>query len=259
MHKHKKYFGQHFLHDQTVLNRIAESINELPKSLNLLEIGPGEGALTSYLILLKFTSQRAVEIDNDLITFLKGKYPSIDIIHADFLKYNNREILPNTALVGNFPYNISSQIVFKMLESKDKISHLVGMFQKEMALRICARPNSKDYGIISILSQAFYQCEYLFDIDRSCFKPPPQVQSGIIKMVRNQELSLPCDEQLFINLVKTTFNNRRKMLRNTLHSFFPADALQDIFYTKRPENLSVQDFIHLTLKIQAIKNERQSS
>ncbi|MBP6515584.1 MAG: ribosomal RNA small subunit methyltransferase A [Chitinophagales bacterium] len=242
----KKSLGQHFLHDQNMLQKIADAIGDLSLYASVLEIGPGHGALTRYMLGKKLTDFKAVEIDRRCIDYLKNEYPQLTVVNQDFLK-TDLTILVNTpaCVVGNFPYNISSQIVFKIIEHRELIFEMVGMFQKEMAVRIAAKPNSKDYGVIGILAQAYYDCEYLFDVPPGCFTPPPKVMSGILRMKR-KNTALGCDEKLFRQIVKQAFTQRRKMMSNSLKSFNFKGDVWIAFASKRPEQLGVQDFVTLT-------------
>ena len=245
----KKHLGQHFLKDENIASKIADSLS-FEGYQNVLEIGPGMGVLTKYL-LKKEKTIWVVEIDNESIDYLKSHYLHLTdrIINADFLKMDlashfNDEPL---AIIGNFPYNISSQIVFKAIECRDLIPEFSGMFQKEVAMRIAAGPGSKTYGIISVLTQAFYDVEYLFTVPPSVFNPPPRVDSGVIRMVRKKDYHLPVDVPFFFRVVKTAFNQRRKTLRNSLKSFQISDKLkEDVIFAQRPEQLSVEQFIELT-------------
>ncbi|NNK69946.1 MAG: 16S rRNA (adenine(1518)-N(6)/adenine(1519)-N(6))-dimethyltransferase RsmA [Flavobacteriaceae bacterium] len=254
----KKYLGQHFLIDENIAKKIADSL-----SLNgyniVLEIGPGMGMLTKYL--LKQSAMVYVnEIDSESVTYLEEHFPELQerILERDFLKLDingtfNQEPL---AIIGNFPYNISSQIVFKTLENREQIPEFCGMFQKEVAERICEGPGSKKYGILSILVQAFYDVEYLFTVSASVFNPPPKVTSGVIRLRRKDDFKLDCDEALFFRVVKTAFNQRRKTLRNSLKSFGLSDKLKaNVIFGQRPEQLEVQQFIELT---QLIQNDKKS-
>ena len=245
----KKHLGQHFLKDENIASKIADSLS-FEGYQNVLEIGPGMGVLTKYL-LKKEKTIWVVEIDNESIDYLKSHYLHLTdrIINADFLKMDlashfNKEPL---AIIGNFPYNISSQIVFKAIEYRDVIPEFSGMFQKEVAMRIAAGPGSKTYGIISVLTQAFYDVEYLFTVPPSVFNPPPRVDSGVIRLVRKKDYHLPVDVPFFFRVVKTAFNQRRKTLRNSLKSFQISDKLkEDVIFAQRPEQLSVEQFIELT-------------
>lgn len=245
----KKSLGQHFLHDQHMLQKIADAIGDVSHYASVLEIGPGHGALTRYMLAKQLPDFKAVEIDRRCIDYLKNEFPQLAVINQDFLK-TDLSVLINTpaCVVGNFPYNISSQIVFKIIEHREQIQEMVGMFQKEMAVRIAAKPNSKDYGVIGILAQAFYHCEYLFDVPPGCFTPPPKVMSGILRMRRKTEL-LGCDERLFKQIVKQAFTQRRKMLSNSLKSFAFSGDVWNTYASKRPEQLSVHDFVILTNRL----------
>lgn len=256
----KKSFGQHFLTNEGIAGQIADSLqmNGLEGKPRVLEIGPGQGFLTKYL-LEKNIDLQVVEADHDMVDYLLRNYVQLHgkIISEDFLKLNMDQVFISPPsqfyLIGNFPYNISSQIVFKMIDHRDRIPELVGMFQKEMAERIIASPGGKDYGIISILTQAHYDGEYLFSVGNQNFNPPPKVQSGVIRLTR-KDGELGCDEVLFKKVVKQAFSQRRKMLRNTLKPFFnDPEILQDEYFKKRPEVLSVDEFVELTNKVQAAK------
>ncbi|MDR0205731.1 MAG: 16S rRNA (adenine(1518)-N(6)/adenine(1519)-N(6))-dimethyltransferase RsmA [Bacteroidales bacterium] len=238
----KKYLGQHFLNDESVAERIVHSISTNPK--NILEIGPGMGILTKYLIQIENIDFRAIEIDTESIVYLQQKYPKLQTVSGDFLKLNLSDYYKNdVVIIGNFPFNISSQILFKVLENKYIVTELVGMFQKEVAERIASKPGKKMYSILSVLLQAFYDIEYLFTVDEHLFTPPPQVKSGVIRMIRNPEKSLRCDEVLFKSVVKTAFNQRRKTLRNSLKSFsFRDEFNESSIFSKRPEQLAVEEF-----------------
>jgi len=246
----KKSLGQHFLHDENICRKIADSI-KVEKPAQLLEVGPGAGALTKYLLDFKETDFKAVELDNEKVEFLLLTYPAITgkIIHKDFLKLEPP--FEGTFMVaGNFPYNISSQILFKVLEWKTQVPVLVGMFQKEVAKRIAAVPGNKDYGILSVLTSAFYTTEYLFDVSPGSFNPPPKVMSGVIKMRIREDIPLMKSEHYFRLLVKTAFNQRRKMLRNAVKSLFDEEKLKDEIFNKRAEQLSIDQFAALTFNMQ---------
>ena len=243
----KKYLGQHFLKDENIAKSITDLLSK--ESKKIVEVGPGMGVLTKFLIL-KDIDLKLVEIDKESILYLLLHYPQLEkqIIEADFLRLNLKETFgKNFSLIGNFPYNISSQILFSVFENKEIIPEVVGMFQKEVAERIVAK-KGKQRGILSVLLQAYYDIEYCFTIDENVFTPPPKVKSGVIKLKRNKLKKLPCDEKLFKQIVKAGFNQRRKTLRNALKSFslenelVTADLLQ-----KRAEELSVEDFITITL------------
>lgn len=252
--KAKKHLGQHFLNDENIAQKIADSLR-LEGYNRVLEIGPGMGVLTKYL-LEKPTETYVIEIDTESVAYLNAHYPKLHgkIISKDFLKYNLKEVFAEEpyAIIGNFPYNISSQIVFKTLELRDQIPEFSGMFQKEVAERICEKKGSKTYGILSVLTQAFYDTEYLFTVSEHVFTPPPKVKSGVMRMRRKADYKLPCDEKLFFTVVKTAFNQRRKTLRNSLKSLNLSDNLrEDSIFGLRPEQISVEDFITLTQRIAA--------
>ena len=248
----KKSYGQHFLHRRDLAQDIASAVSFAHGYTNLVEVGPGMGMLTQFL-LVRSPGLYAAEADPDMVVYLKKHYPQLGerLISGDFLQMDFKKMFPDGAalgIVGNFPYNISSQIVIKMIENRWQVPELVGMFQKEVAERIVAKPGSKVYGIISVLAQAYYVGEYLFTVDKSAFKPPPQVQSGVIRLVRKDDFSLECDDALFKTVVKTAFGQRRKMLRNTMRGLLGhiKGLLDDPFYTKRPEQLSVAEFVKMT-------------
>lgn len=252
--KAKKHLGQHFLKDEQVAKNIADTL-QLKGYEDILEIGPGMGVLTKYMLEKPVTTY-VVEIDTESVEYLELHYPKLHgkIIAKDFLKYDINEVFKGKqfAIIGNFPYNISTQIVFKMLEIRNQIPEFSGMFQKEVAERICEKKGSKTYGILSVLVQAFYEAEYLFTVDENVFNPPPKVKSGVLRLTRKENFSLPCDEKLFFRVVKTGFQQRRKTLRNSLKTMNLSDALrEDTIFNLRPEQLSVDDFINITLKIQA--------
>jgi 16S rRNA (adenine1518-N6/adenine1519-N6)-dimethyltransferase len=245
----KKSLGQHFLKDENVCKKI---VAELDKNdfERLLEVGPGGGALTKYLLEIPSITFKAVELDSEKVIYLEQAYPGIrgKIIHDNFL-----DIAPpfteKFSVVGNFPYNISTQILFKVLEWKEQVPLIIGMFQKEVAERAASKEGSKVYGVLSVLVQAFYRVEYLFDVDPSCFNPPPKVISGVIRLTRRDEMLSMKSERAFFNLVKTAFNQRRKTLRNALKSLFSADELKDELFNKRAEVLSVEEFAALTFRM----------
>ena len=245
--KPKKYLGQHFLKDPNISKKIAESL--ISKKLNsIIEIGPGMGILTQHLINSS-TETFFVEIDKDSIVYLNKVFPEIRnlVINEDFLKIDLAQFKAPIGLIGNFPYNISSQILFKLIENRKKINELVGMFQLEVAKRICAPPGSKTYGILSVLVQAFYSAEFLFSLSPDQFNPPPKVNSGVIRLTKKSNIDIGCDEKLFFKIVKTSFQQRRKTLRNSLKSFNLTNNIkEDAIFEKRPEALSVDDFILLT-------------
>ncbi len=252
--KAKKHLGQHFLKDESIAKAIADTLS-LEGYNDVLEIGPGMGVLTKYL-LDKSTNTYVIEIDTESVVYLDANYPKLKdkIISKDFLKYNINEIFEGKqfAIIGNFPYNISTQIVFRTLEFRHQIPEFSGMFQKEVAERICEKKGSKTYGILSVLAQAFYDAEYLFTVDEHVFNPPPKVKSGVMRLRRKEDYSLPCGEKLFFTVVKTAFQQRRKTLRNSLKTLNLSDNLrEDTIFDLRPEQLSVEDFIALTQKIEA--------
>jgi len=252
--KAKKHLGQHFLKDEGIAKDIADSLSLLGYS-KILEIGPGMGVLTKYL-LERPTETFVIEIDPESVEYLNAHYPKLEghIISQDFLKYNISEALGSEpfAIIGNFPYNISTQIVFRALEMRDRIPEFAGMFQKEVAERICEKKGSKAYGILSVLAQAFYKAEYLFTVDEHVFNPPPKVKSGVLRLTRKENYHLPVDEKLFFAVVKMAFNQRRKTLRNSLKTYNLSENLkEDTIFDLRPEQLSVEQFIDLTQKIAA--------
>lgn len=249
----KKHLGQHFLKDETIAEKIGDTLT-LEGYKNILEIGPGMGVLTKYLIN-KDAEVIAMDLDAESIVYLKENYPNknLKIIEADFLKYDLSELFNDQqfGITGNFPYNISTQIVFKMLEWKEQIPEFTGMFQKEVAQRICEKEGSKAYGILSVLTQAFYDAEYLFTVPPTVFNPPPKVDSGVLRLKRKEDYSIPCDEKMLYKVVKTAFQQRRKTLRNSLKSFNISDKLkEDTIFGQRPEQLSVSQFITLTKKLE---------
>src|SRR5690554_3677539 len=245
----KKHLGQHFLNDKSIANRIVDSLTWEDYN-HVLEIGPGMGVLTKFLIEAK-QNISVVEIDHESVEFLQKKYPKLTVYSEDFLKmdlnrnFNHEPI----CILGNFPYNISTQIVFKIIENRNQIPELVGMFQKEVAERICSKGGSKVYGILSVLTQAYYKAEYLFIVSENVFNPPPKVNSGVLRLRRYRE-TLDVDEKVFFQLVKTAFNQRRKTLRNALKSLntIPKE-FDDNLLNLRAEQLTVEQFIELTQKI----------
>lgn len=249
----KKHLGQHFLKDEVVAKKIADTLNLIGYS-SVLEIGPGTGVLTKYL-LEKDIDLVAMDLDRDSISYLEATYPNknLELLEGDFLKTDLSDIFGENefAVTGNFPYNISTQIVFKTLENKEKIPEFSGMFQKEVAMRICAKEGSKTYGILSVLTQAFYEAEYLFTVPPTVFNPPPKVESGVLRLVRKEDFSLACDEKMLYKVVKTAFQQRRKTMRNSLKSFNLSDKIkEDTIFGQRPEQLSVAQFVALTLKLE---------
>ena len=247
--KAKKHLGQHFLTDENIAKKIADTLS-LKGYEHVLEIGPGMGVLSKYLFE-KDIKVSLIELDNESVDYLKAHFINQDfaVHNEDFLKFDLQEIIEYKpmAIIGNFPYNISSQILFKTLEYKEWIPEFSGMFQKEVAERACASHGNKTYGILSVLIQAFYNTEYLFTVSEHVFDPPPKVKSGVMRMTRKENHTLPCDEKLFFRVVKTSFQQRRKTLRNSLKSLeLSQDLRNNEIFSKRPEQLSVENFIELT-------------
>ncbi len=245
----KKSLGQHFLTDESIAERIAHSLTG--RTENLLEIGPGMGVLTKYLTNMENYHLCTVELDNESVEYLHNHYPDLKVIKGDFLKLDLKSIFGDRfSVIGNFPYNISSQILFRVFEHHDLVPELVGMFQKEVAERVAAGPGSKTYGILSVLLSAYYDIEYLFTVHEHVFNPPPKVKSGVIRLKRNTVEHLDCDEKRFVQVVKTGFNQRRKTLRNALKPLnCSLDALPETLLAMRAEQLSVNDFITITNNI----------
>ena len=276
----KKNLGQHFLTDLNIAKRIADTVDEPFDSLPVLEVGPGMGVMTQFLVE-KPRPLKVVEIDRESVAYLSEKFSwsSPQIISADFLRMDLREVFGGQqfVLTGNYPYDISSQIFFKMLDNKDLIPCCTGMIQHEVAVRMASQPGNKQYGILSVLIQAWYHVEYLFTVEPSVFNPPPKVQSAVIRMTRNEVTDLGCDEQLFRRVVKTVFNQRRKMLRVSLRQLLPDTSqlstlnsqlstlnsqlstlnspLGEAFLTRRPEQLSIPEFVALTNLVAAALGE----
>ena len=263
----KKFLGQHFLTDLNVAQKIAETTykgqsDQVPSTdekVRVLEIGPGMGVLTQYLLKNPNIELTAIEIDRESVAYLKEWYPELKLIEGDFLKLDLNTLYPEGEfnVIGNYPYNISSQIFFKVLDYKDRIPVCSGMIQKEVAERIASKPGKKAYGILSVLLQAYYDIEYLFTVDEYVFNPPPKVKSAVIRMTRNKRRRLECDEALFKTVVKTAFNQRRKQMRNSLRSLIESQKSKvesserlEWFLTRRPEQLSVEEFIELTTLIE---------
>lgn len=249
----KKHLGQHFLTDENIASKIADTLSYKGYD-KVLEIGPGMGVLTKYL-LEKNSEIHVIEIDTESVEYLESNYLHLRgrIHEKDFLKHDLSEIFRDEqfAIIGNFPYNISTQIVFKVLEMRDQIPEFSGMFQKEVAKRICEKEGNKTYGILSVLTQAFYEAEYLLTVPPKVFNPPPKVDSGVLRLTRKENFTLPCDEKLFFRVVKTAFNQRRKTLRNSLKILnLPDNLREDAIFGLRPEQLSFQQFIELTQKIE---------
>ena len=249
--KAKKHLGQHFLKDLNIAQKIADTLS-LANYKKVVEIGAGMGVLTQFL-LKKDTQVYVVEIDKESVAYLEAHYPELrgKIIADDFLKYDIAGYLREPfAIIGNFPYNISTQIVFKLLELRDYVPEFSGMFQKEVAERICEHEGSKTYGILSVLVQAFYEATYLFTVSEGVFNPPPKVKSGVLRLVRKPNYHLDCDEALFFTIVKMAFNQRRKTLRNSLKSLLTNESLKkNSIFDKRPEQLPWQDFVFITKEI----------
>jgi len=252
----KKRLGQHFLKDKSICERIAQIYGSQVIAPRVVEIGPGMGALTEYLLKRPELDVWCMEVDDESVQYLDIHFEKLKgkVIFGDFLREDLSKLIDNKkiGIIGNFPYNISSQILFKCLEYRNQIPEIVGMFQKEVALRVAEKPGSKQYGILSVLLQAFYDIEYCFTVDEHVFNPPPKVKSAVIRCVRNRRESLGCDEKLFIQVVKTAFNQRRKTLRNALKPIIQNAELP--FLELRAERLSVDDFIELTKQINAVQN-----
>ncbi|MBN1252925.1 MAG: 16S rRNA (adenine(1518)-N(6)/adenine(1519)-N(6))-dimethyltransferase RsmA [Bacteroidales bacterium] len=251
--KPKKYLGQHFLNDKIIAEQIVNSIN-IDNFNELIEIGPGMGVLTEFL-LKKNIKTSYVEIDKEAVDYLIEHFPNISdkLISADFLKIDiETDFNGKLGIIGNFPYNISSQILFKVYHHKDKVNELVGMFQKEVADRVVSKPGNKVYGILSVLLQAYYNIETLLILEPENFTPPPKVKSSVIRLVRNNKVKIDCDEKLFFRIIKLSFNQRRKVIRNSLKSMVDTDSLNSEFLRKRPEQLSVDEFIKLTNQVSEI-------
>jgi len=243
----KKNLGQHFLNDKSIAIRIADSLTGSGYN-TVLEIGPGMGVLTGYLLERRFNDFHVIEIDNESVHYIRENFPELNnIIKGDFLSLEiDKYFSDKIAIIGNFPYNISTQIFFKVLKHREKVVEIAGMLQKEVAERICAGPGSKTYGILSVLLQAFYTTEYLFTVSEHVFSPPPKVKSGVIRLVRNDVRKLECDEALFFRVVKACFNQRRKTLRNSVRAAFELKRDDYNEFGLRPEQLSVDQFVKLT-------------
>jgi len=258
----KKSLGQHFLHDKNVAEKIVGGLKSSSPTEPVLEVGPGMGVLTRILLAQEKFNLQVIEIDRDSVAYLKNNYPQLKIIEGDFLELDLATVFPGKfSIIGNFPYNISSQILFKVYEHKNQIQQVVGMLQKEVADRIASPSGNKTYGILSVLLQAYYRIDYLFKVPPGVFNPPPKVMSAVVRLERNDRVSLPCDETLFKQVVKQGFNNRRKTLRNALKNLIlpafqtlPAGSLaaflEHEIFNKRAEQLSVEDFIYLTQLIE---------
>ena len=253
----KKYLGQHFLKDKEIARRIAESL-PLSQAMPVLEVGPGMGVLTQYLLQNPLVDLTAVEIDRESVDYLHLHYPQLKVIEGDFLKMDLSVLYPNKfCIIGNFPYNISSQIFFKVLDYRDRIPYVSGMIQKEVAERIASAPGKRAYGILSVLMQAFYTTDYLFTVSEQVFDPPPKVKSAVIRFTRNEVQHLDCDEKLFRTVVKTAFNQRRKTIRNSLKPLVPKESSMyaDPIFDKRPEQLGVAEFVQLTKMVEKALKE----
>lgn len=260
----KKHLGQHFLRDENIAKKIVSSLLQKEKYRTVVEIGAGTGILTKYLLQKKNTELFVVEIDGESTTFLRRNFPQLEgkIIEKDFLEFDSSWLSGSGqqpfAVIGNFPYNISSQILFKILEYRNQIPEAVGMFQKEVAQRIASPPGNKMYGILSVLMQAYYRVEYLFTVNGNVFYPPPKVKSAVLRFTRNETKKLDCDEELFFKVVKVGFNQRRKILRNALQQKFEIrnlnpDSHREEILSRRAEQLSVNDFVELTKMIRRLK------
>jgi 16S rRNA (adenine1518-N6/adenine1519-N6)-dimethyltransferase len=256
--KAKKHLGQHFLTDQSIAKQIVDALTLHEGYKHVLEIGPGMGVLTQYLKDDARFTTHAIDVDFESITYLKNHFPTLEknILYGDFLQMDLGLITNNKpfAVIGNFPYNISTEILFKVLDNKNQIPEVVGMFQKEVAERIAAKPGSKTYGITSVLLQAFYTIEYLFTVHENVFNPPPKVKSGVIRLTRNQTQTLNCSELFFKTVVKTAFNQRRKMLSNSLKPYINDEIKTHEVFNLRPEQLSVEQFVELTNMLQESKS-----
>ncbi|MFO8002128.1 MAG: 16S rRNA (adenine(1518)-N(6)/adenine(1519)-N(6))-dimethyltransferase RsmA [Marinilabilia sp.] len=247
--KPKKYLGQHFLHDQQIAARIVESVPVPPH--RVLEVGPGMGVLTGHLAGVPDIDLWLIELDADSVDYLHFHYPELSsrIISGDFLKHDPGGYFEGDySIIGNFPYNISSQIFFKVLENRDRIRSVTGMVQREVGRRMTSGPGSKEYGILSVLMQAWYHAEYLFTVNENVFVPPPKVKSAVVRFIRNDVQQLGCDESLFFKVVKRAFNQRRKTLRNSLKTFgiLTESEDEDVLLQQRPEQLGVEEFVRLT-------------
>lgn len=251
----KKHLGQHFLTDKNIAQKTVESLQAGAKYRQVLEVGPGMGILSDFLLQKPEYEAFLIDIDTESYTFLQKKYPTLGnrLINADFLELDFASLFePKMAVIGNFPYNISSQILFKILDNRERVVEVVGMFQKEVAERCASKPGSKEYGILSVFLQAYYKVEYLFTVKAGVFNPPPKVLSAVIRLTRNETETLGCDEKLFWQVVKAGFNQRRKTLRNALSSLINKEKMtENKTLDLRAERLSVQDFVALTNEITA--------
>lgn len=250
--KAKKHLGQHFLTDKNIAEKIVKALEKVDGKKAVLEVGPGMGVLTDFMVLDEHIDLKVVDIDVESIVYLEKKYPQLkgNIISADFLKLNLSSLFENheeISVIGNFPYNISSQILFHVIDHKNKVKEVVGMFQKEVAERVASKPGTKEYGILSVLMQAYYNIEYLFTVNPGVFNPPPKVKSGVIRAsFRNDDPFEGADQKLFKNIVKAAFNQRRKTLRNALKAYMKPSISEDKMLDLRAEKLSVEDFVYLT-------------
>jgi 16S rRNA (adenine1518-N6/adenine1519-N6)-dimethyltransferase len=253
----KKHLGQHFLTDKNIAAKIVDSLRPEGRFGHVLEVGPGMGVLSDFLLQKNEYETSLIDIDTESYDFLKKKYPQLGtrLINADFLELDFKSIFPESfAIIGNFPYNISSQILFKVLDNRQQVVEVVGMFQKEVAERCAAKPGSKEYGILSVFLQAYYKVEYLFTVKAGVFNPPPKVLSAVIRLTRNDKQTLDCDEKLFWQIVKAGFNQRRKTLRNAISSLINKEKLTDEpVLDLRAERLSVEDFVKLTNLVSATR------
>ena len=250
----KKHLGQHFLKDLSIARSITDALS-CEDYNHVIEVGPGMGVLTQYL-MTKDLITHVIELDLESVSYLQAEYPQLSqrIYSTDFLKLNLKTITDQPfALIGNFPYNISSQILFKALDYKDQIPEIVGMFQKEVAERVASGPGNKKYGIISVLLQAYYDIEYLFTVNEDVFDPPPKVRSGVIRLRRNDKKKLNCNEKFFKQVVKQSFSQRRKTLRNSLKPIIGKSGFEDPLLKQRAERLSVKDFVYLTNQLERIQ------
>jgi len=248
----KKHLGQHFLNDKRVAQRITESL-KADGCDTVLEIGPGMGVLTFNLYQRFGSRLLAIEVDSESVGYLKRNLPELNVVEADFLQVDIMELLRGPfAVIGNLPYNISSQIFFRIIDQRDDIPEVVAMVQREVAQRIAEKPGSRTYGILSVLLQAFYNIEYLFTVSEGCFTPPPKVKSAVIRLTRNNVNDLGCSYPMFQKVVKAAFNQRRKTLRNSIRSAFNGIEISDSFGAKRAEQLSVSNFVELTLEVERL-------
>lgn len=251
----KKHLGQHFLTDKNIALKIVNSLNPAGRFSQVLEVGPGMGVLSDFLLQNKEYETHLIDLDGESVEFLHKKYPQLGerLINGDFLALDFKKTFPgNVAVIGNFPYNISSQILFKILEHRDQVPEMVGMFQKEVAERCTAPAGIKEYGILSVFVQAYYKVDYLFTVKPGVFNPPPKVLSAVIRLTRNEVQTLDCDEKLFWKVVKAGFNQRRKTLRNALSALIAKDKMpDDPVFELRAERLTVEDFVRLTNMLNA--------